>query len=144
MYIQVIDGQVKGSPQPLPLTMRFFSEEQKRQAGWYKVENAGPSGFNEDTDAVASETFEIQSDKVVRRWEKRSKTAEEVAAHLGKFWDAIRDRRNQLLVDTDWVVLKAACQGTPVPTEWAAYRQALRDITSQADPRNIQWPNKPE
>jgi len=27
-------------------------------------------------------------------------------------------------------------------TAWATYRQALRDITTQADPFNITWPNQ--
>lgn len=144
MYIQVIDGQVKGNPQPLPLTMRFYTEEQKRQAGWYPISNAGPDGFNDDTDIIDSETFEVQGDKVVRRWTKRTKTSDELAAHLGTFWDKVREERNRRLQESDWVVLKSSCQGVAVPAEWAAYRQALRDITAQADPKNVQWPTKPE
>jgi hypothetical protein len=27
---------------------------------------------------------------------------------------------------------------------WAIYRQALRDITNQADPFNITWPTPPQ
>lgn len=27
--------------------------------------------------------------------------------------------------------------------QWASYRQALRDITTQSDPFNIQWPVPP-
>jgi len=28
--------------------------------------------------------------------------------------------------------------------EWKAYRQALRDVPAQADPRSIEWPVKPK
>ena len=28
-------------------------------------------------------------------------------------------------------------------TEWSVYRQELRDVTSQSDPKNIIWPSKP-
>jgi Phage tail assembly chaperone protein len=58
-------------------------------------------------------------------------------------WTRARKRRAELLAESDWVVTKAMDQGTPVPADWQAYRQALRDITSQTDPFNIVWPTKP-
>jgi len=46
-------------------------------------------------------------------------------------------QRNQMLKDADWTQVADA----PVDkTKWATYRQALRDITTQADPFNIIWP----
>ena len=57
---------------------------------------------------------------------------------------SIRSRRGELLQDTDWIVTKAFEADTSVPTEWAAYRQALRDITAQRDfPFKVTWPVKP-
>jgi hypothetical protein len=42
-----------------------------------------------------------------------------------------------MLKDCDWTQLA----DSPVnKTAWAAYRQALRDITAQSDPFNIEWP----
>jgi hypothetical protein len=58
-------------------------------------------------------------------------------------WQQVRDRRRQLLAASDWVTLRAQEQGTPVPAEWVAYRQALRDITEQPDPTQITWPEPP-
>lgn len=55
----------------------------------------------------------------------------------------LRGQRNRLLAESDWVVLRAADTGQPVPPEWLAYRQALRDITEQPDPLNIEWPVAP-
>lgn len=55
-------------------------------------------------------------------------------------WDMIRNKRNSLLVKSDWTQLPDA----PVDVEaWTTYRQALRDITLQADPFDIQWPVQP-
>jgi len=49
-------------------------------------------------------------------------------------------KRNRLLSDTDWMALSDNAM-TP---EWASYRQALRDITGQADfPYSMIWPTKP-
>lgn len=56
----------------------------------------------------------------------------------------IRSRRDSLLQETDWIVAKSYEQGQPVPVEWATYRQALRDITSQSGfPYLVEWPTKP-
>lgn len=55
-------------------------------------------------------------------------------------WDEVRKERNALLAACDWTQLP----DTPVDAaEWATYRQALRDITTQADPFNIVWPEQP-
>ena len=57
----------------------------------------------------------------------------------------IRQKRDQLLFETDWVVIKATELGQPLPLNWVAYRQDLRDITSQSDfPYSVIWPTKPE
>ena len=58
-------------------------------------------------------------------------------------WSACRYQRDQLLSATDWRVTKAMESGVPLSAEWVAYRQALRDVTSQADPINIDWPVAP-
>ena len=55
--------------------------------------------------------------------------------------DAVRNRRNKLIADTDWMALS---DNTMTP-EWASYRQALRDITEQEGfPYSVIWPTKPE
>ena len=52
-----------------------------------------------------------------------------------------RAYRNTLLSDSDWTQVLDA----PVDqTAWAAYRQALRDVTAQEGfPWDIEWPTKP-
>jgi len=58
-------------------------------------------------------------------------------------WQQIRNQRNRLLLETDWVVTKASDTGVAVSNEWKTYRQALRDVPTQSDPDNITWPTKP-
>jgi hypothetical protein len=52
-----------------------------------------------------------------------------------------REQRNDKLKDSDWTQVA----DTPVDqAAWAAYRQALRDITAQAGfPWTIDWPEQP-
>jgi hypothetical protein len=53
-------------------------------------------------------------------------------------WDLIRKRRNRELSETDWMALS----DVSISDAWKAYRQSLRDITTQ-DIDNITWPTKP-
>lgn len=55
-------------------------------------------------------------------------------------WESVRAIRNTKLENCDWTQLPDA----PVDAAaWAAYRQELRDITTQTDPFNIVWPQEP-
>ena len=58
-------------------------------------------------------------------------------------WLQVRNERNSLLSETDWVVTKASETGVAVSDDWKTYRQALRDEPSQSDPDNITWPTRP-
>ena len=61
----------------------------------------------------------------------------------------LRQRRDQLLAETDWVTLKAIDAsidgfGIQLPQVWMDYRQALRDLPANTvDPANPVWPVKP-
>lgn len=59
-------------------------------------------------------------------------------------WHGVKRERYYLLSGSDWVVVKSQESLVPVPSEWVAYRQALRDITDQPDPFNIVWPIAPQ
>jgi len=56
----------------------------------------------------------------------------------------LRDKRNQLLQQTDWM----GNSDVQMSTEWTTYRQSLRDITNGlttvADIEAVTWPTKPE
>ena len=65
---------------------------------------------------------------------------------------ALRKHRDMLLVETDWVVTKAAETGVAETDAWKTYRQALRDMTKQTpkldsnnnlDLSSVNWPTKP-
>jgi len=66
--------------------------------------------------------------------------ADTAAEKVGAQWNVIRAERNKLLVESDWTQLPDA----PVDAAaWATYRQALRDITTEANPFAIVWPQGP-
>ena len=43
----------------------------------------------------------------------------------------LRNLRNKLLDESDWIVSKSLEAGVAVPDEWKTYRQELRDITKK-------------
>ena len=54
-------------------------------------------------------------------------------------WKRVRADRNRKLAETDYLALN----DQNLSAEMTTYRQALRDITTQTDPDNITWPEKP-
>jgi len=78
-------------------------------------------------------------------------TADEIAARQAEeaAWAAgandraaaeVREKRNSLIAETDYLALS----DNTMTSEMQTYRQALRDIPSQAGfPTNVTWPTKP-
>ena len=67
--------------------------------------------------------------------------ADAIAAHDAQQAKGVRDDRNKRLADYDWTQLADAPVDDLV---WAAYRQSLRDVPSQAGfPWDVTWPEVP-
>jgi hypothetical protein len=79
-------------------------------------------------------------------WNVTDATAEEIAERTEAQAESVRAERDRKLADTDWVTIKALETGESVPTDWATYRQALRDITDHENfpyLEDADWPVKP-
>lgn len=72
------------------------------------------------------------------------KKADVEANELAVRAESVRNKRNMLLAECDWVVVRSQEVGDEVADEWKTYRQALRDIPSQSGfPSSVEWPKKP-
>ena len=107
--------------------------------GLYEVfEQPQPSHDEEAQTVLRSNTPVLEGGKWVLNWQIVDKTQEELSAQ-------VRQKRDLDLSQSDWVVTKATEVGGVVPSGWATYRQALRDIPDQAGfPDVVTWPTKPE
>jgi hypothetical protein len=65
-----------------------------------------------------------------------------VQAKLDAQWTSVRAQQRQKLYESDWTCSVTDYE-VPNKSEWAAYRQALRDVTTQTDPFAIVWPVAP-
>ena len=85
-------------------------------------------------------------------------TDAEITAELNRLNAAeperlLREKRDELLAETDWVVTKATETGVAVSDAWKTYRQALRDLPASSTPKvdsfnnldltSVTWPTKP-
>ena len=87
----------------------------------------------------------------------RDMTAEEQAAYdarqvtplsaLNQSLTDLREDRNRMLQECDWIELNNAPLTSSKKTEWQTYRTKLRDITNGLDTvdkvKTVIWPTKP-
>lgn len=98
----------------------------------YTVET--PPSFDPLTQALTAGVITQVDGQWTQGWEVIDLGADDAAAN-------VRNRRNELLAETDWTQVADAPVDKAV---WATYRQALRDVTDQAGfPYNVTWPTKP-
>ena len=65
----------------------------------------------------------------------------------------LREERNVLLSETDWVAARSIETGVTISNDWKTYRQALRDLPASSSPSldeyydldltSVTWPTKP-
>lgn len=65
----------------------------------------------------------------------------------------LRKERTRRLAECDWVTLRAVSTGAPIPDDWAAYMQALRNLPDVSTPQlnsvgkldieSVNWPAPP-
>ncbi len=73
------------------------------------------------------------------------KSAEWLENKNNEAWRKIRKERNQLLKDSDYIMVSDAPITAEKKEEWETYRQALRDIPQDYDsPDEVVYPDKPE
>ena len=73
------------------------------------------------------------------------KSAEWLENKNNEAWRKIRKERNQLLKDSDYIMVSDAPITTEKKEEWTTYRQVLRDIPQDYDsPDEVVYPTKPK
>lgn len=103
----------------------------------YPYSRKGMPDYNQNTQICSEGSFEQVDGEWFLGWVVTDRLEVDVAKR-------VRDHRDIILQESDWVVVRAADTGNTIPTEWQIYRQALRDITTQEGfPYNVVWPTKP-
>ena len=97
---------------------------------WIVAENEGVTSISYWNDSLGSEPTKSELENASEEAERTAKLK------------IIRQQRNQLLAQTDWMSFS---DSPTMPDAWKKYRQDLRDLpASNSDPSKIIFPSKPE
>jgi hypothetical protein len=87
---------------------------------------------------------EFKNDKWMWKWVVSEMDDEAKASLDATQAKSVREQRNNLVAESDWTQLDDTPITNAKKLEWAAYRQALRDIPTQAGfPWDVTWPEAP-
>ena len=76
--------------------------------------------------------------------EEYTQAAIDAQSVLAGLPNTVRKERDNLLTKCDWTQVNDSPLNAEQKTAWATYRQALRDIPSQAGfPLDVIWPTQP-
>lgn len=103
------------------------------------------------TDKPNADTFYVIEEAAPERidggwqqvWYSRPMTDDEKSSAITNQWSRIRLDKKYYLENSDWTQLPDAPLSDAKKMEWVQYRQAIRDVTNQPDPFNIDWPVPP-
>jgi len=117
------------------------TEEQLNDRGLVQV-NAFRS-YNSLIEKLVSCTPVIEGDWVYTV-EVQQMTAEEIQAAKDSAMSLLRSNRNNLLLQSDWTQIPDCTLSNK--TEWATYRQALRDFPATVEDARlpVEWPHSPD
>jgi hypothetical protein len=92
--------------------------------------------------------FSVTAEQVggawVEKWVATDVSAEEIAQRTANQANNVRAERDQKLAATDWTQLIDSPFSNDTNGVWQAYRQALRDVPTQAGfPWDVAWPTVP-
>jgi hypothetical protein len=88
-----------------------------------------------------SPRYDDESEQWIETWKVIDLTPEEKEAKYQGAAAEVKSKRNDLLSKSDWTQLPDSGADKQ---QWAVYRQALREVSSQAGfPFNVVWPSKP-
>lgn len=141
MYALIENGEITRINIDFPAVVNGVSfskgstEEDARANGLVPIVGDEPA-YNPERERLAGPQYQLSGDQVQRVFTVEQIPDEERAGQ-------VRADRNAKLAASDWT------QGKDIPdnisSAWATYRQALRDVPSQAGfPWTVQWPTQPE
>lgn len=110
--------------------------------GWIAVDYAPRPRLTTPGHKVILDTPVWEDGKLIRTFKEVPRTPGETEA----LWVRVREKRNKMLSDCDWVELPSVTRQRSGEwlQRWLEYRTRLRNLTAAADPEMVRWPIPPE
>lgn len=157
MFVKVANEQVEKFPytvgdlkrdNPNTSFPKNIPDDMLLSYGVVRVKTETQPEVNEHTHKVVQDQLPVYiNGGWIISWSVVERNEDEKLAYKNAEESKVRSKRNKLLAETDWVVVKYSETNSVVPAEWATYRQALRDITNHTNFPYLNaddWPVKPE
>ena len=138
MFVKITNGQVDQFPYTIgnlrsdnPHTSfpKNIPEATLNAWGVYRVVDQSIPSYDQKTHKIVIGAVSLMGDTWTRARTIESKTQAEIDGDVLQASGMVREKRNRMLSESDWTQVSDA----PVDqSAWAAYRQALRDITAHA------------
>lgn len=130
---------------------RSISAETLASYGVHAVTVVAEPSYDSSTHKIEQAALPVEVNGAwLLPWNVVALSADEIAIRDAAASDKVRTERDRRLAATDWIIIReterAAADGLglQVPVVWLNYRQALRDVPSQAGfPHNVTWPIEP-
>ena len=148
-WAYVENGEIKGQYDLLPANWKNVSGLNLavndlpflKSVGWYPVTKKSET-WNDLTHYVNGYSYEIKENDIlesVNLTERQPETQEEFSTLKHRFIEELREKRNELLKDSDWTQLQDVQNSFDESTKnkWVVYRQALRDIVEEYSKNEI-------
>jgi len=120
------------------------SEELLAEWNVFPIQKQDQPTFDLATQDLTEINPTLTDNKWLQTWKVTSASSEEIAKRTTAKEIEVREVRDDLIAETDWVIIKAKETSTNIPTAIKTYRQALRDLpTTSGFPHKITWPTKP-
>ena len=121
------------------------SDELLAEWNVFPVVKQDPPTFDAATQDLNESNPTLSSNQWLQTWSVTAASSDEIAQRTTDKQAEVRAQRNQLIAETDWVVVMAKETGTNIPSAMKTYRQALRDLptTEAGFPHTMTWPTKP-
>jgi len=120
------------------------SDELLAEWNVFPVVKQDPPTFDAATQDLNETNPTLSSNQWLQTWSVTAASSDEIAQRTTDKQAEVRAQRNQLIAETDWVVVMAKETGTNIAAAMKTYRQALRDLPSAAGfPHTMTWPTKP-
>ena len=158
-WVHIKNGEIKGQYDLLPKNWQNISGLNLaandlpflKSAGWYPVTKQNES-WNDSTHYVSGYDYEIRENDVLESIvlaERQSEPQEKFSTLKYRFIEELRNKRNELLKDSDWTQLQDVQNlfDGSTKNKWIVYRQALRNIVEDyleneiTNINQVNWPS---
>jgi hypothetical protein len=130
-----------GYPALIPNRIRLSDGSTRTDRSTYTPEEIANAGYVQVADQP-SVSYPNVLEWSGTDWNVREPNTQEIESK----WEEIKRSCQQILVETDYKVIKAFELGIPLSQDWVTYRQDIRNIynnVNNIDPWNVVWPEPP-